>query len=466
MDLLIDSVLQTIRENSMIKENDKIIVAVSGGPDSMCLLHILYTLKESLKISLAAAHVNHCLRGQDADEDENYVKNFCKALNIDFYSIRVDVKSLSSERNISSEMAGRAVRYEFFERLKGEINADKIALAHNANDQAETLLMRIMRGTGSEGLIGIKPVRDKLYIRPLINNTRIEIENYCKNNRINARIDKTNLENIYSRNKVRLELIPYIKKNFNEDIISVLNRLSSTMRTDNEYLDNISKKKCEQYCEKNEEKVIIKKEAFLEHEAILTRVLRKAIGELLGSTYNIERKHVFDIIKLQKHNSGVLINLPNNINVYNNYGNIIIYFNNKEQNKDNGEYELTIGKQNVICNKNIKITINLIDKNTHINLKKNDCIRYFDYDKINGKIILRYRKAGDRFTNIGMSGSKKLKDIFIDMKIDKSKRDFIPLICFGSEISWIVGYKVSDKFKVSENTKRVLQIQFEREEKQ
>lgn len=464
MNLLIDSVVQTITENSMIEENDKIIVAVSGGPDSMCLLHILYTLKDSLKVSLAAAHVNHCLRGKDADDDENFVKKFCETLNIEFYSTKVDVKSLSVEKNISSEMAGRTARYEFFESLKRKTGADKIALAHNANDQAETLLMRIMRGTGSEGLIGIKPVRDKIYIRPLINSTRIEIENYCKQYGINARIDKTNLENIYSRNKVRLELIPYIKKNFNEDIISVLNRLSSTMRTDNEYLDNISKKKCEQYCEKNGEKVIIKKEAFSEHEAILTRVIRKAIIELLGSTYNFERKHVIDIIEIQKHKSGVAINLPNNINVYNNYGDIIIYFKNEEQSKDNGEYELFIGKQNVISNKNIIITMNLLDQNSKINLKRNDFIRYFDYDKINGKIILRYRRDGDRFTNIGMSGSKKLKDIFIDMKIEKAKRDFIPLICFEDEISWIVGYKVSDKFKVNKNTKKILQIEFEREE--
>lgn len=449
----------------MIQENDKVIVAVSGGPDSMCLLHILYTLKETLKITIAAAHVNHCLRGKEADADEEFVRKFCEKHNIQFYSVKVDVNSLAKEKNISSEMAGRFARYKFFESIKKKINADKIALAHNANDQAETLLMRIMRGTGTEGLIGIKPVRDGIFIRPLINTQRDQIEAYCIQHEINARIDNTNLQNIYSRNKVRLELIPYMKKNFNEDIVEVLNRLSSTMRTDNEYLDNISKKNYELYCEKKEEKVIIKKRAFLEHEAILTRVIRKAIAALMGSTYNIERKHILNIIEIQRHESGVLINLPNNINVYNNYGDIEIYLINEEKIKDSGEYELIAGQRNVIADKNIAIAIKLLEYNSNINLKKNDFIKYFDYDKINGKIILRYRRAGDRFTNIGMRGSKKLKDIFIDMKIEKAQRDFIPLICFESEISWIVGYKVSDKFKISRSTKRILEIKFEREEK-
>ena len=460
---LLDKVLKTIHENSMFSVNDKVIVAVSGGPDSMCLLHVLNRIKDKLNIKIIAAHVNHCLRGNESDEDEVYVKEFCSKLNIDFYSTRVDINRFSKEKGLSSEMAGRAARYEFFENIKSKVGAQKIAIAHNANDQAETILMRIMRGTGIAGIVGIKPVRDKIFVRPLIKIGREEIESYCKKEHINPRIDNTNLTNIYSRNKVRLELIPYIKRNFNEDIITTLNRLSDTVNVDNDYLEYISSQKYKLFCDEKKDEIIIHKEAFLEHKAIITRIIRKSICYLLNNTYNFEKKHILDIINLQLHKTGTNLDLPKNIKVYNNYGDISIYFKNEKIiNKDNNEYELFTGK-NIIQSKKIIITIKTLSKNNRVNFKENNFIKYFDYYKIKDKIILRYRKKGDKFIPIGMSGNKKLKDMFIDMKIEKSLRDKIPLICFGSEIAWIVGYRVSDKFKVDENTIKILEIKFESE---
>ncbi|UZW14034.1 tRNA lysidine(34) synthetase TilS [Clostridium pasteurianum] len=460
---MLDKVLKTIHENSMFSVNDKVIVAVSGGPDSMCLLHVLNRIKDKLNIKIIAAHVNHCLRGNESDEDEVYVKEFCSKLNIDFYSTRVDINRFSKEKGLSSEMAGRAARYEFFENIKSKVGAQKIAIAHNANDQAETILMRIMRGTGIAGIVGIKPVRDKIFVRPLIKIGREEIESYCKKEHINPRIDNTNLTNIYSRNKVRLELIPYIKRNFNEDIITTLNRLSDTVNVDNDYLEYISLQKYKLFCDEKKDEIIIHKEAFLEHKAIITRIIRKSICYLLNNTYNFEKKHILDIINLQLHKTGTNLDLPKNIKVYNNYGDISIYFKNEKIiNKDNNEYELFTGK-NIIQSKKIIITIKTLSKNNRVNFKENNFIKYFDYYKIKDKIILRYRKKGDKFIPIGMSGNKKLKDMFIDMKIEKSLRDKIPLICFGSEIAWIVGYRVSDKFKVDENTIKILEIKFESE---
>jgi tRNA(Ile)-lysidine synthase len=233
---LIDAVLKTIKENNMFDKGDRVIVAVSGGPDSITLLHILYKLREELSISIFVAHINHCLRGEESDKDEEYVKKFCENLNIEFSSKRVNIDEIAKVKNISSESAGREARYEFFKELRKKFSAQKVAIAHNANDQAETILMRIMRGTGTEGLIGIKPVRDAVFVRPLINSTRNQIEEYCLKNNLSPRIDKTNLEAIYARNKVRLQLIPYIQHNFNKDIINVLNRLSYTAKVDNEYL--------------------------------------------------------------------------------------------------------------------------------------------------------------------------------------------------------------------------------------
>ncbi|MDD3223314.1 MAG: tRNA lysidine(34) synthetase TilS [Clostridium sp.] len=458
---MIHKVLQTIEENHMFCKNDKVIVAVSGGPDSMCLLNTLYNLKSELHIDICAAHLNHCLRGKDADEDEEFVREFCRKKNIDFYSKRVDVNALCREKGQSCEMAGRTARYEFFEELKGKIGADKIAIAHNANDQAETILMHIMRGAGLNGLIGIRPVRDNVYVRPLIKVSRDEIEDYCRENKLNPKIDKTNFEYIYGRNKVRLDIIPYIKKNFNSDIIAALNRLSDTLSVDNKFIEDFSIKKYKIYCYESSGKVTIKKEAFLEKEAIITRIIRRAISYLAKSTYNFEKKHILDIIYMQHKSTGSILSLPRNIEAYNNYGDIILRFDNINAKDYSKEYKLELKTCNNIKEYGYKVNIKIIKKDENIDFNTNRFVKYFDYGKINEKISIRFRKNGDKFTPFGMKGTKKIKDIFIDMKISKPLRDKIPLICFDDEIAWIVGYRVSDIFKVTDETKDILEIRFE-----
>ena len=453
-----------IKENSMFDRGDKVIVAVSGGPDSICLLHILNELRDELGITLIGAHVNHCLRGNEADKDEEYAKKTCESLNVDFYSKKADIHRISEEKNISCEMAGREVRYEFFKELMLKLSADKVALAHNANDQAETILMRIMRGTGIEGIVGIKPVRDKIYVRPILHLSRKEIEEYCQINNIIPRIDESNLENIYARNKVRLELIPYIQENFNKDIIRTLNRLSGIVKKDNDYLENISDNEYKKHCEIGRQKVILNKKAFLEHEAILSRVIRRALLEVNHNLNNFEKIHVESIIQLQKHTTGKNIMLPQNIIVENCYGNIHIYNKANETHNDDNEYFLKINEKNLIHALDKVIKIQIKSKLQFTEIKGNDYIKYFDYDKIKEPIIFRYRKDGDRFMPLGMNGNKKLKDLFMDLKIPKTKRDEIPLICFGDDIGWVVGYRVSEKFKVSKDTKNILQIKIESEE--
>ncbi|SKA78692.1 tRNA(Ile)-lysidine synthase [Clostridium sp. USBA 49] len=463
---MIERVLDTIKEYNMISQNDKIIVAVSGGPDSICLLHILYKLKEIFNITLYAAHLNHCLRGDEADKDEEYVKEFCNKLGIECFTKKIDINKLSKERGISSESAGREARYEFFDELLKKLEAQKIALAHNANDQAETVLMRIMRGTGMEGLVGIKPVRSNIFIRPLINIKRENIEKYCKENNLNPRIDKTNLESIYTRNKIRLELIPYLQKNFNKDIINVLNRLADTIIIDNDYLDKISKEKYNTYCENKAGKVIIYKGAFSEEKAILNRIIRKAINNLKGNLYDIEKIHIKNLIELQKCNTGKKINLPNGIIAFNNYGDIELTLGEKFRNKpDNDEYILYIDRENIIESFNLKVSLRLINKDEKINFKENSFVKYFDFDSAPKNIYLRTRRNGDKFTPLGMKGSKKLKDLFIDLKVPKEERDTIPIIVFDDEIVWIVGYRISEKYKINKNTKKILEIKITEGEK-
>ena len=232
----------------MIEKGDSVLVALSGGPDSVCLLHILYSLSKKMNILLYAAHVNHCLRGEEAIKDEKYAEELCQSLNIPFYCKRVDIKAVSKERGVSTEVAGRDERYKFFNEIKEKLSINKIAIAHNANDQAETLIMRIIRGTGLEGLVGIKPIRDSMYIRPILCLTRKEIEQYCDEQNLKPRIDKTNYEEIYSRNKIRLRAIPFIEENFNKDIVSTLNRLAYMCNMDNEFIESKVDEKYEEFC--------------------------------------------------------------------------------------------------------------------------------------------------------------------------------------------------------------------------
>ncbi|PJI08795.1 MULTISPECIES: tRNA lysidine(34) synthetase TilS [Clostridium] len=461
---MIKEVINTIKKNSMIQKKDRIVVAVSGGPDSMCLLHLLYRLREKFDISICAAHVNHCLRGKAADEDEEFVRKFCEKSGIQFYVKRVDVNKIAHEKKISSELAGREARYNFFEEVRKKFKANKIAIAHNANDQAETILMRIIRGTGTEGIKGIRPVRDGYYIRPLIETKRSLIEKYCKDERLMPRIDCTNLQRDYSRNKIRLDLIPYIVKNFNEDVVGSLDRLGELVTIDDNYLEKVAESKYKLYCNECEKKVIITKEAFLNDMAILSRIIRMAVLHLAKSTYNLEKKHIDSIVECQKNETGKKIDLPLNIRAYNDYGNICLKLKCDETHKNQNEYELNIGHENFIPQENLSIMIKLIHDTKDINLKENKYIKYFDADKAGDNIIVRYRANGDKFMPLGMKNNKKLKDIFIDLKIPREERKKIPLICFGGEIAWITGFKISEKFKINKNTKKILEIKIEREE--
>ena len=206
------------------------------------------------------------LRGEEALEDERYVSDICEKLGIDCYIERIDINKVASENNISLEMAGREERYKAFENIREIYGYDKIAVAHNANDQAETILMRMMRGTGLEGLVGIKAVREGGIIRPILCLNRNEIESYCAENHLMPRIDTSNMERVYSRNKVRLDILPYMKENFNKDIIDTLNRMALILSKDNEYIEEQSKKCYEEYCKYTNDKLIIKQDLFIKEK--------------------------------------------------------------------------------------------------------------------------------------------------------------------------------------------------------
>ena len=443
-------VMSYIKDNNLIRSGDKILVALSGGPDSVCLLNILYNLKDKLDIEIGAAHLNHLLRDKDAFEDEEYVKKLCEELNIPCFVKRVDINKYSKEKKMSSEMAGRDARYNFFDEIIQDYGYNKIATAHN----------------GIEGLCGIKVSRDRI-IRPILCLSRKEVEEYIDINNLNPRIDKTNFEKIYNRNKIRLDMIPYIKENFNEDIIQTLNRMSVLLQKDNECIEKSARSFYERYCIEQPDYFIIKKEMFDNHEAVLTRVIRYALTNFSKTHYDFEMKHIYEICNLAKNNSGKSIDLPNKIYAENIYGDIYI----KEKsiiNNGNLKNDITINKSDIngfkIDFQNYNIEFSVISNDLSLNFKKSKFIKYFDFDKIDNFISIRNRRNGDKIIPLGMNGSKKLKDIFIDMKIPKEERDCIPLLCLDDNISWIVGIRVSEEYKITNKTKNILKVIVKREE--
>ncbi|MFR5684327.1 MAG: tRNA lysidine(34) synthetase TilS [Clostridia bacterium] len=309
--MLEKKVLNTIQKYELIKYGDNIVVGVSGGPDSMTLLNVLCSLKETLQIHLFVAHINHQIR-KEAKQDEEYVKDFCAAHQIPFFVLEKDVMQLAKEQKIGTEEAGRKVRYDFFEEICKKVNASKIATAHTANDQAETILMNLMRGSGTNGLKGIQVKRGK-YIRPLLEITRQEIEQYCQKQQLNPRIDQTNQENVYTRNRIRNELIPYIEKNFNPSIVTSLNRLSEIVKEQEEYMEKVVEKAyLEIMLEQNGEKIVLDLKKFTSLEIVIKkRILLYTITKLFGTSQGIERIHIEDMLKLCENNIGNKYLIPN-----------------------------------------------------------------------------------------------------------------------------------------------------------
>lgn len=312
--MLKEKVLDTIKKYDLIENGDKIVVGVSGGPDSICLIDLLNEIRFDKKINfeLVVCHINHMIR-EEAGEDEEFVKKYCEEKQIPFFVKYAKVEDIAKDMKIGTEEAGRKVRYDFFEEILKDTGADKIATAHTKNDNAETVLMNLIRGSGTAGLKGIKAIRDEKYIKPLIEASRDEIEKYCEEKKLNPRHDKTNDENIYTRNKVRNILIPMIKKEFNPNIIETVDRLSKLVEKENNYLDKVTTETYKKLLIKEEkQEIILNLRRFNEEdEVIKSRIVLYTIKKLFGQANGIEKVHIDDILKLCQNNIGNKYLTPN-----------------------------------------------------------------------------------------------------------------------------------------------------------
>ena len=304
LNILEEKFLNTIKNNNLIQENEVIVVGVSGGPDSITLLECLRKYQKKLKINkIVVAHINHLIR-KDSTEDEKYVENYCNKYNITFYAKRISVEKIAQELKKGTEETGREIRYNFFDEIMQKEKATKIAIAHNMNDNAETLLLNLIRGAGMYGLEGIQPIEYNKFIKPLINCKKSEIEDYCKLNKLNPRIDSTNQENIYTRNKIRNLIIPELEK-INPNLIKTLQRTTEIIKEENSYIEKKVEDKYQNLANKTKKSINFELKEFREQDkAIQIRLINKAISEISENKNNISKINIDNIIKLVERNIG------------------------------------------------------------------------------------------------------------------------------------------------------------------
>ncbi len=451
-------VLKTIQKYNMIVPDEKIILGVSGGPDSLALLYLLVSLKDEIKCDLHIAHLNHKLRDKESDDDANYVIEHAKKLNLPITVETLDVHNLIRQGE-SLESGARRIRYEFFENVVNKVNADKVALGHNADDQAETVLMHFIRGSGTQGLGGIPPVRNNKYIRPLIEISRNEIDEYLKSINIIPRIDSSNQNLDYQRNKIRLELIPILEKEYNPNIKRILWNTGQLLRSEDELLNSLAMdiiKGC--IIEQNERKIILQISRINQyHIALKRRIIRLAIKNLIGDLYGYDFDHIESVIGLMDNLiTGSVINLPGNICAEKSYDTLIIRYQEKRVYKD---FEYKIDFPGIFEIPELGLIVRTeLSYEPKIYKVKSKLQESFDYEKITNELYIRNRRHGDKFFPLGMKGCKKLQDFFVDEKVPKSQRDNIPILTCGNDIVWVIGYRIDERFKITEQTKVQLDV--------
>lgn len=451
--------LNTIRKYQMIQPKDKIILAVSGGPDSTALLYLMYDLMDELKCSLHIIHLNHNLRGEESDADEEFVREHAKKLDLPITVESINVKGMITSKE-SLESGARRIRYKFYERVMSEIGANKVAHGHTADDQTETVIMRFLRGSGTKGLSGIPPIRDGIYIRPLIETTRREVEEYLQSLNINPRLDSSNLSTEYERNKIRHELIPIIERNYSPNIKRILQQTADILRAEEDLMTELAQRamdECVLYRDLQSITISIY-DLKKYHFALQRRILRLVIENLLGDLNRYDFDHLVDLMNLIDNSvTGSVINLPRGITAEKTYDRIIIEIDRSPQIINPFDYIVNVPGETEIYELGLSVRT-VLSKSDHLTYSKDKYQKTFDYDKINGDLHLRNRLIGDRFQPLGVSGTKKLKDLFMDEKVPRSQRDNIPILTDGNNILWIVGYQIDGRFKVTTQTKTQLNV--------
>ena len=438
-----ERVFSYIEKYNMIEAGSQVIVGISGGGDSVCLLFLLSRYQKRRNFQLLGVHVNHGIRGQEALRDQEYARKLCERLGVPFTVYTYSVPAIAQQEKRSLEETGRLVRRRAFEKKAASLGKQAvIALAHHENDNAETVLHNLIRGTKAAGMGGIRPIQEigkgVTYIRPLLKVTREEIETYLRQQQIPWMTDSTNQELAYTRNRIRHKIIPEMEK-INPKAVSHIAQAADTFQAIEEYLTQQADMLYREYVEQRENGYWIRKELFLEKELMQSYVIRMVLEQVADKKQDLTAFHVESVLSLGKGRTGAAVSLPGGVLASQVYGNLSIRI------PDSGEAPLQELEFEIFPWENQQIPEKTYTK-------------WFDYDKIKSSLEIRHRKPGDFLTVTEAGGKKKLKDYMIDCKIPREERENLTLLADAGHILWIVGYRISQYYKVTSQTKTVLKV--------
>lgn len=475
---MLQKVRRTIEKHKMLDAEDRVGVAVSGGPDSIALLHVMMKIAAELRLSLVIIHVNHGLRGEESEEEEQFVRTLGDSMKIPVAARKISIPAIRQREQGSVENLCRRERYGYFEEVTERYSLDKIALGHNQDDQAETVIIKFLRGSGLGGLRGILPVRDGMYVRPLIEVSREEILAFLRENGAQYMTDSSNIDNIYIRNKIRNRLIPGLKEQYNPKLIENIARMADIIRLENAFIEqyvNDALLKLNIIYEGNRIGINLPDFKLL-HPVLRLRIIKKLLQNRTSSKMKISYVHVkavSDLIEGSRSNG--LLNLPLGITVRREYDNLTILKDKdsslltdphdkikklrKDDKWDFNDYFYNVFIPGAVQVKEAGLTIEFSCTGIeHVDLNAKHTV-FMDYDSLTYPLIIRNMRAGDRMQPLGLGGTKKVKSIFIDKKIPRSRRGKIPLIVDQNSILWIPGIQLSDRARVTDTTKTVLRVE-------
>jgi tRNA(Ile)-lysidine synthase len=452
--MFLEKVRTTMSKYSMLSGGEMVLIGLSGGPDSVCLLTVLHKLKDELSLGLHAVYVDHGLRPEEIPDEIEFCKKLCEGLSVPLVVKSVDVKTYAKEQGMNRQEAARELRYRVFDEVFGEIRADRLALGHTADDQIETFFMRFFRGAGPKGLSGIPPVRARI-IRPLIEIERSQIETFLDRERVGFMVDSSNLKEGYLRNRLRLLVIPEIRK-INPDIAQTVVRTMDVLREEEKYFDLIVTKTLMKLISRKTDLCI---ELFLTpmkamEKVVLRRVLRRAIEETKGLR-GMEFVHiegVLDLIKKGRH--GDRLFLPKGLRVIKTYSTLVMT---SEAPQRIGTFALAVPGEVVTEEGRAVIKASVEDQMSSFGDGKTVIV--VDADRTGSLLTVRAREKGDIFYPMGFGRRKKLQDFFVDEKVPRDERDGVPIIVSGDDIVWIAGHRGDERFKVTEGTRRFLKLE-------
>ncbi|MFC1898990.1 tRNA lysidine(34) synthetase TilS [Chloroflexota bacterium] len=463
-------VLRSIQENNLLKGQERLLVAVSGGPDSVCLIHILANLCKELDISLHIAHLDHQLRGKESTTDAEYVSQLAKDLNIPATIEQRDVTAYQIKHHLSPEEAAREVRYRFLSQAALATGCDYVTVGHTADDNIETILMHLIRGTGIKGLRGLQPVSHWPYendnltlIRPLLLLSRQEAANYCEYCQVTPRLDSSNLSLSPLRNRIRLKLVPLLES-YNPQVAEALLRTARIAGEDISFLDKETALVWDKIIRRQEQTIILDKKGFLNlHPALKRHLLRQVIEDLLGNLKDVETRHIEIIMNFLAKPAGKALNLPGGLVFSVDYDRYLLILGEADLSPFlvlEPEANLTIPGETTTSGWHI--TTSIIERTDMAINDEDSFTAYLDMGKTGTELLVRPRRPGDRFQPLGMRETKKLGEFMIDERIPVSWRKHIPIVSTPHGISWIVGFRIDERFRVDSNTSQILRLKFVR----